>query len=149
MSIAVFVSGTTQTIQPHQTTTAAAFTAHSPLNIDNTAHHNNAAATAAEEESDSNDSVFSSSSSINSINCCDPTLTSYSMPDFREVYLGGSCVLRTKWRQEIAIPYLKAKGISYHIPSLHESINATQLDLPEQKLAQNESEISGEGGAHC
>ena len=142
---------TTQTIQPHQTTSSAttAFTAHSPLNIDNTiAHHNNAAAAtaAAEEESDSNDSVFSSSSSINSINCCDPTLTSYSMPDFREVYLGGSCVLRTKWRQEIAIPYLKAKGISYHIPSLHESINATQLDLPEQKLAQNETEVSGETG---
>ncbi|TMW45255.1 hypothetical protein DOY81_009665 [Sarcophaga bullata] len=43
--------------------------------------------------------------------------------------------------------YLKAKAYSLHIPSLHESINATQLHLPEQKLAQNESEVSGEGGS--
>lgn len=122
---------TTQTIQPQ----TSAFTAHSPLNIDNTSHHANGP----EEESDSNDSVFSSSSSINSINCCDPAL-GYTMPDFREVYLGGSCVLRTKWRQELAIPYLKSKGISYHLPSLHESINPSQLDLPDSKQQQQQEE---------
>ncbi|XP_065358274.1 uncharacterized protein raw isoform X3 [Calliphora vicina] len=121
---------TTQTLQPQ----TSAFTAHSPLNIDNTSH-----AAAPEEESDSNDSVFSSSSSINSINCCDPSL-GYTMPDFREVYLGGSCVLRTKWRQELAIPYLKAKGISYHMPSLHETINPSQLDLPDNKLQQQQQQ---------
>ncbi|XP_046801258.1 uncharacterized protein LOC111676490 isoform X2 [Lucilia cuprina] len=122
---------TTQTLQPQ----TSAFTAHSPLNIDNSAH----VAAATEEESDSNDSVFSSSSSINSINCCDPALA-YNMPDFREVYLGGSCVLRTKWRQELAVPYLKSKGISYHLPSLHESINPSHLDLPDSKLQQQQEE---------
>lgn len=126
---------TTQTIQPQ----TSAFTAHSPLNIDNTSH----IPATTEEESDSNDSVFSSSSSINSINCCDPSLA-YNMPDFREVYLGGSCVLRTKWRQELAIPYLKSKGISYHLPSLHESINPSQLDLPDSKKQQKEEDIAGQ-----
>lgn len=123
---------TTQTIQPQ----TSAFTAHSPLNIDNTSH-----TAATEEESDSNDSVFSSSSSINSINCCDPTL-GYSTPDFREVYLGGSCFLRTKWRQELAIPYLKSKGISYHLPVLHESINPSQLDLPDKSTEDDDNQKS-------
>ncbi|XP_017120958.1 uncharacterized protein LOC108141873 isoform X2 [Drosophila elegans] len=74
---------------------------------------------AEEEESDSNDSVFSSSSSIASAGdalCCGGGL------DLRDVYLGGSCVLRTKWRQDLAIPYLQSKGVSFHTPALHESI---------------------------
>ncbi|KAH8273991.1 hypothetical protein KR044_007260, partial [Drosophila immigrans] len=74
-----------------------------------------------EEESDSNDSVFSSSSSIASAGdllCC-------SGLDLRDVYLGGSCVLRTKWRQKLAMPYLLAKGVSFHAPALHESIPQT------------------------
>lgn len=115
---------TTQTIQPP----TAAYTAQSPppVQVDMATQ-----TSVTEEESDSNDSVFSSSSSINSINCCDPSL-SYSVPEFREVYLGGSCYLRTKWRQELAIPYLKSKGISFHLPALHESINPSQLDLPDR-----------------
>ncbi|KAH8350695.1 hypothetical protein KR084_004008, partial [Drosophila pseudotakahashii] len=74
---------------------------------------------AEEEESDSNDSVFSSSSSIASAGdalCCGGGL------DIRDVYLGGSCVLRTKWRQELAVPYLQSKSVSFHTPALHESI---------------------------
>ncbi|XP_039502195.1 uncharacterized protein LOC120458566 isoform X2 [Drosophila santomea] len=74
---------------------------------------------AEEEESDSNDSVFSSSSSIASagdVLCCAGGL------DLRDVYLGGSCVLRTKWRQELAVPYLQSKSVSFHTPALHESI---------------------------
>ncbi|KAH8416624.1 hypothetical protein KR009_000555 [Drosophila setifemur] len=74
---------------------------------------------AEEEESDSNDSVFSSSSSIASAGdalCCGGGL------DLRDVYLGGSCVLRSKWRQELAVPYLQAKRVSFHTPALHESI---------------------------
>ncbi|KAL9928411.1 NDT-like domain-containing protein raw isoform 2-T8 [Glossina fuscipes fuscipes] len=85
-----------------------------------------------EEESDSTDSVFSSSSSINSISCCEPS-KSYIAPDFREVYLGGSCYLRTKWRQDLAIPCLKANGISYHLPSLHESLNPRELNWSEDQ----------------
>ncbi|XP_037957117.1 uncharacterized protein LOC119687042 isoform X2 [Teleopsis dalmanni] len=85
---------------------------------------------AVEEESDSNDSVFSSCSSINSINCSySDTINSVEM---RDVYLGGSCFLRTKWRQDIAMPYLKSKGVTFHLPALHESIQQTQLDLPDK-----------------
>ncbi|XP_020807895.1 LOW QUALITY PROTEIN: uncharacterized protein LOC110183891 [Drosophila serrata] len=80
-------------------------------------------APAEEEESDSNDSVFSSSSSIASAGdalCCGGGL------DLRDVYLGGSCVLRTKWRTELAVPYLQSKNVSFHTPALHESIQQMQ-----------------------
>lgn len=82
------------------------------------------AVTTEEEESDSNDSVFSSNSSIASAGdalCC-----SSSGIDLRDVYLGGSCVLRSKWRQNLAMPYLQAKGVSFHSPALHESIQLSQ-----------------------
>ncbi|XP_030240741.1 uncharacterized protein LOC115562786 isoform X3 [Drosophila navojoa] len=85
--------------------------------------------TAEEEESDSNDSVFSSSSSIASAGdalCC-------SGLDLRDVYLGGSCVLRTKWRQELAAPYLQAQNVTFHTPALHESIQ----QLPGQQEEQS------------
>ncbi|XP_064546924.1 uncharacterized protein raw isoform X2 [Drosophila montana] len=81
-----------------------------------------APATQEEEESDSNDSVFSSSSSLASGGdalCC-------SGLDLRDVYLGGSCVVRTKWRQQLAAPYLQAKGVTFHTPALHESIQQQQ-----------------------
>lgn len=63
-------------------------------------------------DSDSNDSVFSTSSSL------DEDL----MHEVRDIYLGGSCMLRTKWRKEIAIPYLKSKNISYFLPTIHENL---------------------------
>ncbi|XP_043070386.1 homeobox protein 5 isoform X2 [Drosophila grimshawi] len=81
-----------------------------------------------EEESDSNDSVFSSSSSIASAG---DALYCSSL-ELRDVYLGGSCVLRTKWRQQLAAPYLQANGVSFHNPALHESINQ-QMPPQEQK----------------
>ncbi|KAM8714663.1 hypothetical protein ACLKA7_001075 [Drosophila subpalustris] len=84
-----------------------------------------------EEESDSNDSVFSSSSSIASAGdalCCSSGL------DLRDVYLGGSCVLRTKWRQKLAMPYLLAKGVTFHSPALHESISQA-ASIQEQQVA--------------
>ncbi|EDV31821.1 uncharacterized protein Dana_GF14357, isoform F [Drosophila ananassae] len=83
-----------------------------------------------EEESDSNDSVFSSSSSIASAGdalCCGGGL------DLRDVYLGGSCVLRSKWRQELAVPYLQSKRVTFHTPALHESI---------QQLHQNQDVVA-------
>lgn len=94
------------------------------------------AVTTEEEESDSNDSVFSSNSSIASAGdalCC-----SSSGLDLRDVYLGGSCVLRSKWRQNLAMPYLQAKGVSFHSPALHESIQLSQ-EQPQQQGTQPES----------
>lgn len=63
-------------------------------------------------DSDSNDSVFSTSSSL------DEDL----MHEVKDIYLGGSCMLRTKWRREIAIPYLKSKNISYYLPTIHDNL---------------------------
>lgn len=97
----------------------------------------------AEDESDSNDSVFSSSSSINSVNYNSDPMTPYSSLDFRDVYLGGSCFLRTSWRQEIAVPYLKSKGVTFHLPALHESIQASQLDLPDKGLEEKTRTVGG------
>lgn len=90
------------------------------------------------EESDSNDSVFSSGSSINS-NFCD----SFSGTEFRDVYLGGSCYLRTNWRQEYAIPYLNGKNITYHLPALHESILPSQLEGNKYDSSNNSSSSKG------
>lgn len=81
-----------------------------------------------EELSDSNDSVFSSASSVDSILNCgtqesfDSECNGVDM-DIRDIYLGGSCMLRTNWRKDIVIPILEANGISYHLPQLHESIH--------------------------
>lgn len=80
-----------------------------------------------EEFSDSNDSVFSSASSVDSILNCG-TQESFDSEcngldwDLRDIYLGGSCMLRTTWRKQVVIPILEANNITYHLPQLHESI---------------------------
>lgn len=78
-----------------------------------------------EEFSDSNDSVFSSGSSIDSVlnfNNATEHLASGIDLDVRDIYLGGSCMLRTIWRNEIVIPMLEEHNITYHLPQLHESL---------------------------
>lgn len=81
-----------------------------------------------EDESDSNDSVFSAGSSASSD---EVTLFNddFGRVEVRDIYLGGSCMLRTRWRQDFAIPYLESKGISYYQPSLHESLCKTHFDI--------------------
>lgn len=64
------------------------------------------------EDSDSNDSVFSTSSSLDE----DSNL------EVRDIYLGGSCMLRTNWRRDIAIPLLKSRNISFYLPTIHENL---------------------------
>lgn len=76
------------------------------------------------DDSDSNDSVFSSENSVD-LNGIEGL--SEREPEIKDIYLGGSCALRTRWRQEIAIPFLKKKGISFHMPMLHESIHPLSL----------------------
>lgn len=80
-------------------------------------------------DSDSSDSVIST----NSTNC---SLDEDSLPsvyderreyEVRDIYLGGSCMLRTKWRREIAIPYLKKHQITYYLPTLHENLTLKQM----------------------
>lgn len=88
-------------------------------------------------ESDSNDSVFSSGSSS------DSTLGEISQQqlrhggmEVRDIYLGGSCMLRTKWRKDYAIPLLDQKGITYHLPILHESICSLIPECNESEAAE-------------
>lgn len=50
------------------------------------------------------------------------TLNGRNISENKDVYLGGSCYLRTKWRNLTAIPYLVSQGLTYHLPLLHESI---------------------------
>lgn len=58
-----------------------------------------------DNDSDSNDSVFSTSSSLDE----DSNL------EIRDIYLGGSCMLRTHWRRDIAIPHLKVIFIKFYL----------------------------------
>lgn len=50
------------------------------------------------------------------------TLHKRNISECKDVYLGGSCYLRTNWRDHIAIPYLVSQGLTYHLPLLHESL---------------------------
>lgn len=100
-----------------------------------------------EEESDSNDSVFSSGSSIDSNHI--EQNQQPSMVEIRDLYLGGSCMLRTTWRKDFVIPMLNQMGISYHLPMLHESIFNVESNRQELQKEQvnGETELAycGEG----
>lgn len=88
-----------------------------------------------EEESDSNDSVFSSGSSI------DSNHIEHNRIEIRDLYLGGSCMLRTTWRKDYVIPMLNQMGISYHLPMLHESIFNGESN---HRDAKGETVVNGE-----
>jgi raw len=77
-----------------------------------------------DEDSDSNDSVFSTSSSLDEDSMPYDEQKQY---EVRDIYLGGSCALRTKWRREIALPYLKEKQVSFYMPTLHENLSLKQI----------------------
>lgn len=85
---------------------------------------------AEEEMSDSNDSVFSSGSSIDSIlnynNSDQLTHDDGESLDVRDLYLGGSCVLRSCWRNEV-IPILNESNVTYRMPELHATLKHEQL----------------------
>lgn len=99
-----------------------------------------------EELSDSNDSVFSSDSSIDSVlnfnNTAEHLANGVDL-DVRDIYLGGSCMLRTKWRNEIVIPMLEAHNITYHLPQLHESIFHQRNNDEEKCDSANSLDASG------
>lgn len=99
-----------------------------------------------EELSDSNDSVFSSGSSIDSIlnfnNTAEHLANGIDL-DVRDIYLGGSCMLRTTWRNKIVIPLLEAHSITYHLPKLHESIFHQRSDDDEKCDTANSLDASG------
>lgn len=66
--------------------------------------------------------------------------------DLRDVYLGGSCYLRTMWRQKLAIPYLKSKGISFHLPTLRETFNVHRKEEDTTNVVEEEEEDATASG---
>ncbi|XP_031623276.1 uncharacterized protein LOC116340766 isoform X2 [Contarinia nasturtii] len=98
-----------------------------------------------EELSDSNDSVFSSGSSIDSIlNYNGQENEENESFDLRDIYLGGSCALRSNWRNQV-IAMLNEHDITYHMPQLHDSLLHTQngdTELSTSSPVQNEASSS-------
>jgi len=79
-----------------------------------------------DDDSDSNDSVFSTSSSLDE-DSIPLAYDEHKQYEARDIYLGGSCMLRTTWRRDIAIPYLRDKQITFHLPTLHENLSLKQF----------------------
>lgn len=77
-------------------------------------------------DSDSNDSVFSTSSSLDE-DSMPSAFDERKQYEARDIYLGGSCALRTKWRRDIAVPFLKGKQVTFYMPTLHENLSLKQL----------------------
>lgn len=99
-----------------------------------------------EELSDSNDSVFSSGSSIDSIlNYNSQENEENESFDLRDIYLGGSCALRSNWRNKV-IAMLNEHDITYHMPQLHDSLIHTthngDTELSTSPPVQNEPSSS-------
>ncbi|XP_058058279.1 uncharacterized protein LOC131209270 [Anopheles bellator] len=44
----------------------------------------------------------------------------------RDVYLGGSCWMKTSWRQQWAFPLLQRHNVSYYVSALHESFSCSE-----------------------
>jgi raw len=86
------------------------------------------------DSNDSNDSVFSTGSSLDD------------EQNYKDIYLGGSCALRTKWRQEIAIPMLNKKNITFHLPTLDENLSFKKVNKDGKTFIQEVSEIQDESG---
>lgn len=77
-----------------------------------------------DNESDSNDSVFLSGSSIDS----KIEYRDRGNNDICDIYLGGSCMKRTKWRKEIAIPMMTQKEISYCLPINNDCVHNSKTN---------------------
>lgn len=98
-------------------------------------------------DSDSNDSVFSTSSSLDE----DSVPSAYDerkQYEARDIYLGGSCMLRTKWRRDIALPYLKEKQITYYLPTLHENLTLKQIKKLKNGTDESLFEVVQEANDH-
>jgi raw len=87
------------------------------------------------DSNDSNDSVFSNVSSMDD---------EQNLRDMKDIYLGGSCALRTKWRQEIAIPMLNKKNVTFHLPTLDENLSVKKVHKEGKSFIQEVAEIRDE-----
>lgn len=90
------------------------------------------------DSDDSDDSVFSTGSSMD-----EEFFDEHKQYEARDIYLGGSCMLRTKWRQDFAIPFLRSKKVGFYLPTLHENLTRKQLN----RRSNNKSGIIVAGGS--
>lgn len=94
-------------------------------------------------DSDSNDSVFSTSSSLDEDSMHFDEQKQY---EARDIYLGGSCALRTSWRRDIALPFLTEKQVTCYLPTLHENLSLKQLKRLRSSAEDNSTsgEVTGD-----
>ncbi|XP_059614676.1 uncharacterized protein LOC132260518 [Phlebotomus argentipes] len=83
----------------------------------------------ADDEED-NDSVFSDDAASSESSSSD------SSSDMRDIFLGGSCMRRSRWREDYAIPVLKTRGMTYHLPEEGHHFVA-DVGMPEKRLKYN------------
>lgn len=87
------------------------------------------------DDDDSNDSVFSEDES---------SASSDTSLEMRDIYLGGSCMRRTRWRQDYVIPLLKSKGISYHNPDDFDwTLSMGDIQYMKEMTAKAEAHVVG------
>lgn len=93
---------------------------------------------AMDDDDDSNDSVFSEDE--------ESSTSSDAGLETRDIYLGGSCMRRTRWRQDYVIPLLKAKGISYHNPDDFDwTLSMGDIQYMNEMTAKAEAHVVGAG----
>lgn len=91
------------------------------------------------DDDDSNDSVFSEDES---------SASSDTSLEMRDIYLGGSCMRRTRWRQDYVIPLLKSKGISYHNPDDFDwTLSMGDIQYMKEMTAKAEAHVIGAAAA--
>lgn len=98
-------------------------------------------------DSDSNDSVFSTSSSLDE-DSVPSAFDERKQYEARDIYLGGSCMLRTKWRREIAMPLLKEKQITFYLPTLHENLTLKQIKKLKDEADESHDTMVAEADDH-
>lgn len=59
--------------------------------------------------------------------------------EVKDIYLGGSCMLRTNWRRDLAIPLLKSRNISFYLPTLHGNLILKETTKRSYTLQEMES----------
>ncbi|GAB0098245.1 raw [Sergentomyia squamirostris] len=84
------------------------------------------------DDEEDNDSVFSDDAASSESSCSD------SSTDMRDIYLGGSCMRRSRWREDYVIPVLKARGMTYHLPDEGGGFDVeATTQMPEKRLKIN------------
>lgn len=93
-----------------------------------------------DDDSDSTDSVISTSSSLD-----EDLLDKIYEP--KDIYLGGSCALRTKWRRCV-VKKLAKEQVTFYLPTLHENLSLKQIKRlqsnPDSDIKADQKDVRGD-----